>query len=1008
MGTKKLTVIATSSASLESIQNSVISVVNQRRAKDQANNYIGDVFAVQHKAQFYVVDDDFVSTTKSGGNVLKTDYVTATKLGEELAKIPSSGTVTLDEDRVNELIDNKISTLDLDSKFSSKANVTDVYTKSEVDEKVATAASGGSVNLDGYATKDEVNNKVTQSIIVDKGEARIENEVTGGGAKFLGETYNSFAGVNDGGDDVYALMYARDKAKLGTRVWLNPNGAYYSKNSSTYESIEDNEIVTKKDIANLQASVDLSRYTTTDQLNLALSGKADKVMVDGLVTKIEVNEEIAKLATKDEITPINEKIVVIEESIEGLASKDEITVLASKDELTPINDKLVEIEALIPNFATSGDLAGFANMSDVRLELDTKADSTVINTLATKAELGNYALKSEIPTGVEVDDEQVARAVNENSKIQELSSAVANMASNLQGATYSQVVATMKYCGYDVPSDLTIYDPYNLKDRSGNVNLTLEIDSTYNDSYATLQNLKLIGSDGKVYTMAKYYNPSLTSATLYFVEKENVPKLVSEVEEVESNYEKQEGEIVVDIKTTSTYSGGYDAYRIGLDESSGWCSAGNAVGERVEIVIRDFIPAKISVRTGYEDSSHLITKCNFILSCGELMGESLIPNEGNKRRDMVISLQDIDVNSKGEGFVELAKAWNISPIAYVPNYFIGSISALVDNVSSENPFVFSFRGLDIHTDSYGTGVSNIEFFNESGERLYPKYAYLSSGDNEATYILTPKEDEKIDELATAPEDYVLLEGEKKVVAIRHSGQYSSSYGFEEFLLYTAPSAYNHEYLVGNIGNGLVDVEFRCDFIPSKLQYIQSPYGHGKATGYEAVVDGLQVATAMYAGGTYDYEVLDFYNARVKIPKRSFNLDYEAVNRSDMGSEFDNNQSKVSIDINKLTSTITVTGDINNLQTYASSNPDQGSHKWVGIGIKTGFNSVEGVSVNGSVLDKSYDETAKVNGLSGGSFVFWFKADTDGSGRTLSLSKDGISKDIKVVFKQVDTSDIVVM
>ena len=892
MGTKKLTVIATSSASLESIENSVISVVNQRRAKDQANNYIGDVFAVQHKAQFYVVDDDFISTVKSDGNVLKTDYVTSTKLGEELAKIPSSGTVTLDENRVNELIDNKITTLDLDNKFSSKASVDDVYTKSEIDGKLATVSAGGNVNLDGYAT--------------------------------------------------------------------------------------------------------------TDQLNLALSGKADKTMVEGLVTKIEVNEEIAKLATKDEVTPISEKIIVIEESIEGLASKDEIVLLATKEELTPINDKLVEIEALVPNFATSGDLAGFANMSDVRLELDTKADATVIDTLATKAELGNYALKSEVPTGVTVDDEQVARAVNENSKIQELSSAVANMASNLQGATYSQVASTLRYCGYDVPEDLTIYDPYNLKDKSGSVNLTLKIDSTYNNSYATLQNLKLIGSDGKVYVMAKYYNPSLTSATLYFVEKEIVPKLDSEVKKVESNYEKQEGEIVVDIRTASTYASGYDAYRIGLDENSGWCSAGNAVGERVEISIKDFIPAEISVRTGYEDSSHLITKCSFTLSCGELMGESLIPNEGNVRRDMVISLKDIDVNSKGEGFVTLAKAWNIAPIAYVPNYSVGSIANLVDNVSSENPFVFSFRGLGIQYDSYGTGVSNIEFFNESGERLYPKFAYLSSGDNEATYILTPKKEEKITELATAPEGYVLLAGEKKVVAIRHSAQYDSSYTFAEALLYTAPSAYDHEYLVGNNGDGLVNIEFRCDFVPSKLQYIQSPYGHGKATGYEAVIDGVQVATAMYAGGTYDYEVLDFANARVKLPKGSFNLDYEAVNRSDMGSEFDNNQSKVSIDINKLTSTITVTGDITNLQTYASSNPDQGSHKWVGVGIKTGFDSVEGISVNGSVLDKSYDETAKINGLSSGSFVFWFKADTDGSGRTLSLSKDGISKDIKVVFKQVDT------
>ena len=896
MGTKKLTVIATSSASLESIENSVISVVNQRRAKDQANNYIGDVFAVQHKAQFYVVDDDFISTVKSDGNILKTDYVTSTKLGEELAKIPSSGTITLDENRVNELIDNKITTLDLDNKFSSKASISDVYTKSEIDGKLATVSAGGNVNLDGY--------------------------------------------------------------------------------------------------------------TTTDQLNLALSGKADKTMVEGLVTKIEVNEEIAKLATKDEITPINEKIIVIEESIEGLASKDEIVVLATKEEVT--NSLATKADSsVISTLATKDELSLLATKDELnnkvdRNELDTKANSSDILNLATKAELGKYALKSEVPTGVTVDDEQVARAVNENSKIQELSSAVANMASNLQGATYAQVASTLRYCGYSVPEDLTIYDPYSLKDRSGDVNLALKIDSTYNNSYATLQNLKLIGSDGKVYVMAKYHNPSLTSATLYFVEKETVPKLDSEVKKVDSNYEKQEGEIVVGIRATSAYASGYDAYRIGLDENCGWCSSGNGEGERIEINIKNFIPAKILVRTGYEDNTHLITKCNFILSCGELMGESLIPNEGNLRRDMEISLVDIDLNAKGEKFVELSKAWNIAPIAYVPNYSIGSISALVDNVSSENPFIFSFRGLGIYFNSYGTGVSNIEFFNESGERLYPKFAYLSNGDNEATYILTPKEDEKIDTLTTATEGYQLLEGEKKVVAIRHSAQYDSSYTFAEALLYTAKSAYDHEYLVGNNGDGLVNIEFRCDFVPSKVQYIQSPYGHGKATGYEAVVDGVQVATAMYAGGTYDYEVLDFANVRVKLPKGSFNLDYEAVNRSDMGSEFNNNQSKVSIAINKLTSTITVTGDINNLQTYASSNPDQGSHKWVGVGIKTGFDSVEGISVNGSVLDKSYDETAKVNGLSSGSFVFWFKADTDGSGRTLSLSKDGVSKDIKVVFKQVDT------
>jgi hypothetical protein len=989
MGTKKLTVIATSEASLESIQNSVISVVNQRRAKDQENNYIGDVFAVQHKAQFYVVDDDFIATVKSDGNVLKTDYITATKLGEELAKIPSSGTVTLDEDKINELIDNKISTLNL----SSKANVSDVYTKSEVDEKVATISSSGSVNLDGYVREEALANLAT------KDELRAKADISSLEGLATKDELSSKADSSE-----LANLATKDEvnSKLDSSTYTADKDTFATKAEIENKANKD-EVYSKTEIDTMveaipTTDVDLSEYATTEQLNLALTAKADMTMVEGLATKDEVNEEIAKLATKDEITPISEKIVVIEESIGGLASKDEIVTL---DELTPINAKLTEIDALIPNFATSGDLMGFANMDDVRLELAAKADISVVETLATKAELGSYALKSEVPTGVEIDEEQVARAVRESSKIQELSSAVANLSSNLQGATYPQVAAILRYCGYDIPSDLTTYDPYSLKELKGDTVLTIKVEEVYNDSYATLQNLKITSRDNKVYTLAKYYGVSTSSAILYFKEKDIVPKLISEVVSVDGSYAKEEGEIEVHVRASSAYSTGYEAYRIGLDENSGWCSSGNGKGERFEIIIKDFIPAKVSVRTGYENNTHLITKCGFSLTCGELIGEELKPNEGSLRRDMEISLVDIDLNVRGEKFVELSKAWNISPIAYVPNYSVGNISNLVGSVSSDEPFVFSFRGLGIYSNSYGTAVSNIEFFNESGERLYPKFAYLSSGDNEATYILTPKEEEKINALTTVTEGYQLLEGEKKVVAIRHSAQYDSSYTFAEALLYTAKGAYDHEYLVGNNGDGLVNIEFRCDFVPSKVQYIQSPYGHGKAIGYEAVVDGVQVATALYAGGSYDYEILDFANARVKVPKGSFNFDYEAVNRSDMGSEFDTNQAGVSIVMNKLTNTITVSGDINDLVSYASSNPEQGSHKWVGIGIKTGLDSVDGVSVNDNVLDTSADEAARINGLSKGSFVFWFKADTDGSGRTLRVSKGDISSEVKVVFNQVD-------
>lgn len=665
MGTKKLTVIATSSASLESIENSVISVVNQRRAKDQANNYIGDVFAVQHKAQFYVVDDDFISTVKSDGNVLKTDYVTSTKLGEELAKIPSSGMITLDENKVNELIDNKITTLDLDNKFSSKASISDVYTKSEIDGKLATVSAGGNVNLDGYATKEELNNKVTQSIIVDKGEARIENEVTGGGAKFLGETYNSFAGVNDGGDDVYALMYARDKAKLGTRVWLNPNGAYYSKNSSTYESIEDNEIVTKKDIANLKANADLSGYTTTDQLNLALSGKADKTMVEGLVTKIEVNEEIAKLATKDEITPISEKIIVIEESIEGLASKDEIVVLATKEEVT--NSLATKADSsVIPTLATKDELSNKVDRS----ELDTKANSSDILNLATKAELGKYALKSDIPTGVTVDDEQVARAVNENSKIQELSSAVANMASNLQGATYPQVVATMKYLGYELPTTLAAYENFNAfgDDRlSGDTTITLT-PITYDGSYGQAWERVAIYNEASEMLVAKYATISSDGLSIDVIYAEDGHTSNDGVADIPENYELLDGEVkgkVVlgaidyhgDAKTILNHfaaSGEYTEIFLGIEHNT----------KPWSFTFYDYKPSKFSVRNGTEvyGGYGRMTKYNLKLEIGDWSKEFVYENS-KAVNDIVVDFKNLSLGSD-EKLIELAKAWNVPLTAY--------------------------------------------------------------------------------------------------------------------------------------------------------------------------------------------------------------------------------------------------------------------------------------------------------------------------------------------------------
>lgn len=73
--------------------------------------------------------------------------------------------------------------------------------------------------------------------------------------------------------------------------------------------------------------------------------------------------------------------------------------------------------------------------------------------------------------------------------------------------------------------------------------------------------------------------------------------------------------------------------------------------------------------------------------------------------------------------------------------------------------------------------------------------------------------------------------------------------------------------------------------------------------------------------------------------------------------------------------ITVSGDLANLNTFASTDPNQGSGKWIGLDIDTGLDTIVG-----SIWGDSYeltqadaDDAASV-GLGAGHLVFWAKAE----------------------------------
>ncbi len=74
-------------------------------------------------------------------------------------------------------------------------------------------------------------------------------------------------------------------------------------------------------------------------------------------------------------------------------------------------------------------------------------------------------------------------------------------------------------------------------------------------------------------------------------------------------------------------------------------------------------------------------------------------------------------------------------------------------------------------------------------------------------------------------------------------------------------------------------------------------------------------------------------------------------------------------------TITITGSLDALNSFASTNPAQGSGKWIGVDLNTGLDTIVGATWGDSyeLTQADVDEAASV-GLGAGHIIFWTKAE----------------------------------
>lgn len=105
-----------------------------------------------------------------------------------------------------------------------------------------------------------------------------------------------------------------------------------------------------------------------------------------------------------------------------------------------------------------------------------------------------------------------------------------------------------------------------------------------------------------------------------------------------------------------------------------------------------------------------------------------------------------------------------------------------------------------------------------------------------------------------------------------------------------------------------------------------------------------------------------------------------------------NHSKVS-EVEIEDNEISITCAINELRSFASSDPTQGTHKWIGLAIATGEGSILGIKYNGTYdfAQADVDEATSV-GCPAGSFVLYIKADeVINEAKTITLNKKGFEK-----------------
>ena len=403
------------------------------------------------------------------------------------------------------------------------------------------------------------------------------------------------------------------------------------KNEPEYCIQDSINLVSKPGLSTFSESI---TFDDTDHFNIDFDFNETITLEDYEFYINEVNKMVDVLNNYSDSLNLADNNNQINVNVEAI----EVIIEELKTKLSDLDTKLnTEISSLNNEISVRASIESLDNLQN---SLNNYALKSEIANLASKDELNQYALKSEIGGGTQAD-------------------------------IYPKMVATMKYLGYELPSELKAYRDYNLfaDDRlTGDLIIGFK-PTEYAGSYGQAwENVAIYNESGEKLT-AKYAQIDESGLNIEAVFAKDTPQPKGDSwDPIPSDYSLLEGEVRVSITlgVVSYYGATYGLRMLNNNPSSyseSFLGSSQNYNEWI-FKFHNYKPTKFSVTNGtstYGGYGYM-TKYEMRLAISN-WSKTLTYENSNYPNNIEVDLTNLNFGSDAKT-IELAKAWNIPVTDY--------------------------------------------------------------------------------------------------------------------------------------------------------------------------------------------------------------------------------------------------------------------------------------------------------------------------------------------------------